>query len=489
LNRREALGLMVAAPSLFASRRPSALASDATMSSGLGALAETLRSCARSDALERAGAAIRAGATPSDILAAVFQAGILDVRPRHVGGKLHAVMVVDSSFQLAESTDRRGAWLLALWNLDDLKRSQELDRAEGDWVLPQRPSVSFASEAAARAEFLAAMDAWDEERADRALVGLVPFHRHATLFELLWPLAARSYVNIGHKAIFAAQVERVLARIGWASAEPALRSLVYGLLHRPSGPQTEAFDHARELATTLPGTWLSGREDPAESERLLRSLRATSAREAQDQAAGALRAGLGPASVWDALRLWASELFLRRLRSRPAEHREALLPVHAVTVVNALGHAWRSSESDPTRRLLVLQAAGWLALLRDDLAGIAGLGPDARAIETLAAAAVDAPATIDDLLREPTPAAAYAFLSHTGATSAFRSALAGQLPLKAAEHHQHKYAAAVFEESRVAHPRWQPQLLACALPYLPGAGEPDTELAQRSLRVLQQAGV
>ena len=25
--------------------------------------------------------------------------------------------------------------------------------------------------------------------------------------------------------------------------------------------------------------------------------------------------------------------------------------------------------------------------------------------------------------------------------------------------------------------------------YLPGAGEPDTELAQRSLRVLQQAGV
>jgi hypothetical protein len=485
LNRREALGLLAAAPSLVAFRRPSA---PATTAPGLGALAETLRTCSRGEALERAGAAIRAGATPSDILAAVFQAGIQDVRPRHVGGKLHCVMVVEAAFQLAESTDRQGAWLLALWNLDDLKRSQELDRAEGDWVLPARPAVSFASEAAARAEFLAAMDAWDEERADRALVGLLPFHQHVTLFELVWPLAARSYVNIGHKAIFAAQVERVLARIGWAGAEPALRSLVYGLLHRPSGPQTEAFDHARELAATLPGSWLAGREDPAESERLLRSLRATSASEAQDLAAAALRAGIGPGTLWDGLRLWASELFLRRLRSRPAEHREALLPVHAVTVVNALGHAWRSSTSDATRRLLVLQAAGWLALLRDDLAGIAGLGPDTRALETLATAGGSTPATIEDLLREPTPVAAYTFLGRTGATSAFRSVLAGHITRKAGEHHQHKYAAAVFEESRLAHARWQPQLLACAVPYLPAASEPDTELAERSLSVLKQVG-
>jgi hypothetical protein len=160
-----------------------------------------------------------------------------------------------------------------------------------------------------------------------------------------------------------------------------------------------------------------------------------------------------------------------------------------VTVVNALGHAWRSSRADAVRRLLLLQAAGWLALLRDDLAGIVGLGPDARAIETLAAAAGDAPATLEELLRGPTPAAAYAFLNRTGAASAFRGALAHQLARKAEEHHQHKYAAAVLEESRLAHARWQPQLLACAVPYLPDASDPDTELARRSSRVLQQAGV
>jgi hypothetical protein len=406
-----------------------------------------------------------------------------------VGGKLHAVMMVESVFQLAELADPRSAWLLALWNLDDLKRSQELDRQEGDWVLPPRPSASFASEAAARTEFLAAMEAWDDQRADRALVGLIPHHDHASLFELLWPFAARSYVNIGHKMILAAQIERVLARAGWAGAEPALRSLVLGLLHRPGGTQTEAFEHARELGARLPASSPPSQADPTESEALLRSLRAAGSRAAQEQAATALRAGLGAGTLWDALRLWASELFLRRLRSRPAEHREALLPVHPVTVVNAFGHAWRASRSESTRRLALLQAAGWLPLLRDDLAGIVGLGPDSRALETLAAAPADPPATLDDLLRQPTPAAACAFLGRAGAAPAFRSALAGQLARKADEHHQHKYAAAVFEESRLVHPRWQPQLLACAVPYLPSVEEPETELAQRSLRLLERVGL
>jgi hypothetical protein len=72
LKRREALGLLAASPSLLALRRPPAAP---PASSGLGALAETLRSCARADALEHAATAIRAGATPSDILGAVFRPG------------------------------------------------------------------------------------------------------------------------------------------------------------------------------------------------------------------------------------------------------------------------------------------------------------------------------------------------------------------------------------------------------------------------------
>jgi hypothetical protein len=80
-------------------------------------------------------------------------------------------------------------------------------------------------------------------------------------------------------------------------------------------------------------------------------------------------------------------------------------------------------------------------------------------------------------------------LSRSGEAEPLRSRLVGQLARKAVEHHQHKYAAAVFEESRLAPPRWAPRLLACALPYLPSGAEPETELAQRSLRLLERVGL
>ena len=56
------------------------------------------------------------------------------------------------------------------------------------------------------------------ERADRAVTGLLPHVDPDSLFELLWPYAARCYVDIGHKIIFGAQVERALRRIGWGHA-------------------------------------------------------------------------------------------------------------------------------------------------------------------------------------------------------------------------------------------------------------------------------
>ena len=46
----------------------------------------------------------------------------------------------------------------------------------------------------------------------------------------LWLYGARDYRNIGHKAIFVASFWRTLQTIGWQHAEPALRSLVSGLL-------------------------------------------------------------------------------------------------------------------------------------------------------------------------------------------------------------------------------------------------------------------
>jgi hypothetical protein len=487
LTRREALASLVAAPSLLALCRDSAVGAPIPPG-GLGPLAEELRSCTRQQALDVAGRAIRGGASLQAMLAAIFQAGVYDVRPRHVGGKLHAVMIVESIFRLARATDRRSAWLLALWNLDDFKRSQDIDRQEGDWVLPPRPSASFASETAARREFLAAMEAWDDERADRALVGLLPSHDLGSMFEILWPLAARSYVNIGHKMIYAAQTRRVLERLGWEAAEPALRSLVNALLHQPSGREVDDFRHSQEMGQAPPERRRVVDQDPARGRSLLAELRTLDSLAAQKRVSGALAEGVAADTVWDALRAWASELFLRRLKSQPANDRAALLPVHSVTVVNAFGYAWRTTRSEATRRLLILQASGWLPRLRDDLIQIVGLAPPARVIDALGRG-VDEKAAADELVQDPTPDVMRVRLRDPLRISTYQAELIGHLARKGLEDHQHKYAAAVFEESALAHASWAPYLLACAVPYLPGKAEAETELARRSLQTIASAGL
>ena len=122
-------------------------------------LAERFRKVPRGGIYDVATEAIQAGAGYQDLLAAAFVAGVHDVRPRSVGGKLHCVMMVDSAFQLVESAAPREAWLAALWAIEDFKRSQARDRDQGEWVLPPRPEVSFASEGQARRELLRAMEA------------------------------------------------------------------------------------------------------------------------------------------------------------------------------------------------------------------------------------------------------------------------------------------------------------------------------------------
>ena len=76
----------------------------------------------------------------------------------------------------------------------------------------------------------AAMESWDIERAERAVVSLARSRSAGEIFAMLWRYGARDYRNIGHKAIFVANTFRTLQIIGWQHAEPVLRSLILGLL-------------------------------------------------------------------------------------------------------------------------------------------------------------------------------------------------------------------------------------------------------------------
>ena len=81
-----------------------------------------------------------------------------------------------------------------------------------------------------------------------------------------------------------------------------------------------------------------------------------------------------------------------------ARAREALLPVHAVTVTGASDHAWRTSSDDRTRRLMVLQAAAWLADLHAWLKDNDCIADATKPSVALGAEAEEAPATMEALV-------------------------------------------------------------------------------------------
>ena len=378
VGRRQALGGIAAgAAGLLTLPRWSAAAP-----SDLDALAERIRVTPRAGAFALATKLIRSGADADALLGAIFLCGVREIRPRP-HGILHSVMMVGSSFQLCRGASPTDAWLLALWNLDSLKESMEDDDREwGNWSLsPPRPA-RIAEREAARKELVAAMEAWDAPRADAAVSALVSQCDHATLFETLWPLVARCYAFIGHKIIYAMQVERVLGRIGWTYAEPALRSLVAAsLVNR----DTAAFDRSRELAPTLPDGWEHGRDEPQESAALLGALRAARPRDAQEPCRP--RVPRRPGSADGLGRVAAPGL--RDLPQAPWAHRGHRSAGAAPRPRHHRGQRVRPRRArrpprTPRAACMVLQAAGWLTAMRDDLAGLADLSMDGPGIEARA---------------------------------------------------------------------------------------------------------
>ena len=463
----------------------------------LADLAQRIRETPRARILDLAADAIGHGAKPRNLLGATFLAGVLDVQPRPVGGNLHSVMSVEASYRLAEAAaSPRDAWLVALWNLDAFKETQA---ERGDpWVLPPAPKASFSSEAAARRELIAALDAWDEPRVDRAVVGLLPFTGREALYEILWPYAARCMAYLGHKVVYGAMTEAVLRRIEWRYAEPTARSLVYGLVgqalesaprpFRKPGPMIRAWEHALSVEPSFPEGWLrNGRAEPAESVAILRALMAGSYQDAQRVVVEAARAGLAPETLWDGVRLGAAELFLRRKSDDP-ESGEAIRAVHAVTEVWSLGHAWRATRLERNKRLLLLQAAAWVPEMRDALLARDAISMDGPGIESLGEEVEELPANVDELLEADDPAIARAFLDrHPEQAPAYLARLRRQVAPKGVEYHQFKYAVALEDETAPSHPRWASRLLAPAVGYMPTRKTTDNELTARSLHALAKA--
>src|SRR5262249_55790897 len=206
-----------------------------------------------------------------------------------------------------------------------------------------------------------AVEWWGEGRGGEGAGWLVRLAGVEEGFELLFRKGCRDFRDIGHKAIYVANSWRTLSCIGNEHVEPLVRSLAYALLNRGGDPKDRdaaadlPIKSNRELAAKFPANWQEGKTDGKATTEFLTALRTGGEDQTCKLVLEMLNRGVAPQSIWDALFVGAQELLARQ---------PGIVAIHAVTSTNALHFAYRTSDNDQTRRLLLLQNAPFLPLFR-----------------------------------------------------------------------------------------------------------------------------
>jgi len=417
---------------------------------------------------------IRAGLGYEPLLEALALAAVRNVQPYpDVGFKYHAVMVLQSVHLTTGGLGSEDRWLPAIWASDYFKETQAAEQRRTGWRMPPRPAVAATNDPErARRSLVEALDAWDRDAADAAIVGYAALAPPEAIFAVLLPYGARDLRSIGHKAITVQNAHRLIELLGPEQAAPILRSTVAALQNPEGDPSPAKSDLAadrpwavnRARLASIPASWRRGRADAGARLALLQALRQSS-----EDAAGAvvveqLRGGVGPATIWEALLAAAAELVVRR---------PGIVPVHAVTTANALHYAFRVASDDRTRQLVLLQCAAFVAMFSrivDDARAELRL----EAIEPLAHTGTPGEA-LDEIFsdlpgkRLDASRRTLAWLLAGGDASALIARARHHLAHDAAGSHDYKFAEAAFENAaHVGDAAWQARLLAAAMAYLPG---------------------
>jgi hypothetical protein len=429
---------------------------------------------------------VRGGTNYQQLLSAVMLAGVRGIRPRPVGFKFHAVLVVNSAHLAAQAARDQDRWLPLFWAIDNYKVSQAANRRDGDWVMPPVEEGHLPGAAQAAQRFREAMDNWDETGADRAVAALTRTAGANEIYEMFWRYGARDFRDIGHKAIFAANSYRTLQTIGWRHAEPILRSLAFAILEHdgtnPAQRDAEADRPFRDnlgRAARIRADWQRGRMEREATSDFLGTLRTANWAGAGDRVVAMLNDQIDPACLWDALFLCAGELLMRQ---------PGIVGIHTVTSTNALHFAYQHSANDETRRLMLLQAAAFLTLFRANMAGRPGGLRDDIRIDTLEPLPVEAQASgaveeIFTAVGQDRPTAArktLGFLQGNRPNSQELWTTARRLIFaKGNDSHDYKFSSAVLEDYYHVTPAWRDRFLASSMYQLRGSTAADTDLYRR----------
>jgi hypothetical protein len=445
----------------------------------------------RDKLLESVAEKVKKGTSYQQLLAAVLLAGVRGIKPRPVGFKFHAVLVVNSAHLASLAAPDTDRWLPLFWAIDNFKGSQARNEEEsGGWMMAPVEESKLPPAHQARQRFTEAMDSWDEEGADRGIVAFVRSAGAGEVLETLWRYGARDFRDIGHKAIYTANSWRTLQTIGWRHAEPVMRSLAFAMLEHSGDNPAKRDDPAdrpwREnlkRASRIRADWQQGQISSKASADLLATLRTAAPAEACEQVIDLLNQKVDPSSIWDGLFLTAGELIMRQ---------PGIVGVHCVTSVNALHYGYQACSNDETRRLLMLQGAAFLAMFRANMEGRGRLAD--LHIDTLEKVDLksNGPEAIEEIfadLSKDRVTAARKTLTVLEAKSAEPQALmtAGRRLIfnKGRDSHDYKFSAAALEDYYHATPAWRDRYLATSMFNLHGSQDPDNGLIKRTRAVLQ----
>jgi hypothetical protein len=454
-------------------------------------LLKWLEQSRREDIPRDAARLIRTGLRYEDLLTALCLAAARNVQPYpDVGYKYHSVMVLRSIHSAGAQLPAADRWLAAVWAADYFKDAQAQERAAGGWRLTARPDAGEKNRAAARRALISALDTWDRDAADAAIVSYAQIAQPEEIFPLLFAYGARDLRAIGHKAISVSNAHSLVTLLGGAHLEPLLRSTVAALQNSEGEPNPAHHDlrpdrawreNQRRLGA-IPPAWKHGRADSGAR----RELRSALYQESQE-AVGAvvvelLRQGISPEMIWLVLFDTAAELLMRQ---------PSIVVLHAQTTANALNYAYRVCGDAKTQQLILLQCAAFVAMFRTlvnarpqdfSLDTLQPLPPAASGADALTEIFTDASAG----RRLQAARKCLSYLQNGGDAEAFIATARHHLIYNAEEAHDYKFSEAVFDSgSQVADSAWRSRFLSAGMAYFRGSAQRPGSVVEATLELLK----
>ena len=487
VNRRTFVKQTTAtAAALGAARLAPAVAADSPGRTGLVPL---LIESDRDQLLDRLVARIRDGLAYPSLLGAVAEASVRQVRPYpHVGFKYHAFMVLHAVHRTTTLGRPEDHWLPVLWAADVFKGSQAAEQRAGRWSLgPVREHRAPPADKAEDA-FRDAMERWDLEAADAAVVGLARSLPRSRLYDLLFHYGARDFRAIGHKAITVVNCHRLTGVVPPAHTEPMLRSLVLALLNHEGEPNPADADLAPDrpwrrnlelVGRADVGGESKGEGDDGAVTGILDVLREGSDEDASRAVIAGVARGVPEQQLWTAVFLAAGDLMLKQ---------SGIISVHANTSVNALHYAYRHLGDPRARRLMLLQAAAFLPLFRDLLSGerrglridtLEAVGQDEDEVKT--PEGIFATLSVD---RVNAARQTLGYLAGGGAEPPFMRLARRYVVERTTGYHDYKFAEAAFENAAAMESPWRERYLAASVLYLNGSADRANETVRLARSLL-----